>query len=111
MFKLKCTVRTKQTPDLEKLNIKKRISNTPLIFLNILHVELTLFCTSKYLNKVDIIKINLTCVSFDHVACRILVPQPGIEPGPLAVKAQRPNHWTAREFLPFFLMRLLENVK
>ena len=28
----------------------------------------------------------------------ILVPQPGIEPGPLAVKAQNPNHWTAREF-------------
>ena len=23
----------------------------------------------------------------------------GIDPGPLAVKAQSPNHWTAREFL------------
>ena len=32
-------------------------------------------------------------------ACRILVPQPGIEPRPLAVKAPGPNHWTAREFL------------
>ena len=36
----------------------------------------------------------------------ILVPCPGIEPGPLAVGAQSPNHWTAREFseiaiLPF----------
>ena len=29
----------------------------------------------------------------------ILVPQPGIEPGPPAVEAQSPNHWTAREFL------------
>ena len=29
---------------------------------------------------------------------RILVPQPGIEPVPLAVKAWNPNHWTAREF-------------
>ncbi|XP_059938559.1 zinc finger protein 69 homolog isoform X1 [Mesoplodon densirostris] len=28
----------------------------------------------------------------------ILVPQPGIEPGPLAVTARSPNHWTAREF-------------
>ena len=28
----------------------------------------------------------------------ILVPQPGIEPGPLAVKAPSPNHWTTREF-------------
>ena len=24
--------------------------------------------------------------------------QPGIEPGPMALKAQSPNHWTAREF-------------
>ena len=31
-------------------------------------------------------------------ACRILVPQPGIEPRPLAVKAQGPNHWAARDF-------------
>ena len=33
------------------------------------------------------------------MACRILVPPPGIEPGPLAVKAQSPNHWTTREIL------------
>ena len=33
-----------------------------------------------------------------HAACGILVPQPGIEPGPLAVKAQSPNHWTSKEF-------------
>ena len=32
------------------------------------------------------------------VACRILFPQPRIEPVPLAVEAQSPNHWTAREF-------------
>ena len=31
-------------------------------------------------------------------ACGILVPQPGVEPGPLAVKARSPNYWTAREF-------------
>ena len=30
-------------------------------------------------------------------ACRILVPQPGIEPRARAVKVQSPNHWTARE--------------
>ena len=28
----------------------------------------------------------------------ILIPQPGIEPGPLEVKAQSPNHWTTGEF-------------
>ena len=33
-----------------------------------------------------------------HVACGILVPRPGIEPRPLAVRAQSPNHWTARVF-------------
>ena len=27
----------------------------------------------------------------------MLVSQPGIESGPLAVKAQSPNHWTDRE--------------
>ena len=32
-----------------------------------------------------------------HVACGILIPQSGIEPTPLAVKARGPNHWTARE--------------
>ena len=31
-------------------------------------------------------------------ACGILVPQPGIAPRPLAVKAQSSNHWTTREF-------------
>ena len=33
-----------------------------------------------------------------RMACGILVPQPGTEPGALAVKAPSPNHWTAREF-------------
>ena len=32
------------------------------------------------------------------VACRILIPQSGIEAQPSAVKAQSPNHWTTREF-------------
>ena len=31
------------------------------------------------------------------MACGILVPRPGIKPAPSAVKAQGPNHWTARE--------------
>ena len=33
-----------------------------------------------------------------RVACGILVPRPGIELGPSAVKTQSPNHWTSREF-------------
>ena len=31
-------------------------------------------------------------------ACGILVPWPGIEPGPSAVKVLSPNHWTSRKF-------------
>ena len=37
-----------------------------------------------------------------RMACGILVPRTGIEPAPLAVRAQSPNHWTAREF-PYLL--------
>ena len=32
-----------------------------------------------------------------RMACGILVPQPGLEPGPSAVTIWSPNHWTARE--------------
>ena len=42
------------------------------------------------------------------VTCGILAPWPGIEPRPLAVKAQSPNHWDAREspmLTPFKLVR------
>ena len=34
---------------------------------------------------------------FGVTACRILVPQPRLEPMPLAMKAQSLNHWTARQ--------------
>ena len=33
-----------------------------------------------------------------HAACRIIIAWPGVEPGPSAVKALSPNHWTARGF-------------
>ena len=34
-----------------------------------------------------------------HVDCGILVPQPGIELGPSAVRGWSLSHWTTREFL------------
>ena len=43
------------------------------------------------------ISLALLCGMLD------LVPQPGIIPMLLAVEAQSPNHWTAREVLPFSL--------
>ena len=41
------------------------------------------------------------CVFFQphSTACEILVPQPGTELGPSAVKVKSRNHWTAREVL------------
>ena len=44
------------------------------------------------------------CFSFFwpcHMACGILVPQPGIEPRPSKVRAQSLNHWTTRQFLGY----------
>ena len=37
--------------------------------------------------------------------CGILVPRPGFEPVPPAVEVQSPNHWTAREFPSFTLLK------
>ena len=36
-----------------------------------------------------------------HMACGVLVPNQGLKQGPLALKAPRPNHRTATEFLSF----------
>ena len=45
-----------------------------------------------------------------HMVCRTLVPQQGIEattlPPPTEVEAQRPNHWTTREFPELFISAL-----
>ena len=43
-----------------------------------------------------------------RMACRILVPYPGIHPGPPAVEARSPNQWTAREVprVYFFFLTL-----
>ena len=44
---------------------------------------------------------------FVYVACGILVPQPGIQPGPLALEAWSLNYWTTREvpLLSFFKLK------
>ena len=42
-----------------------------------------------------------------YVTCRILIPQPGIEPGALAVKVSSPNHWAIGEFRAIFLTIVL----
>ena len=41
------------------------------------------------------------------MAYKILIPQPGIEPGPQAVRLPSPNDLTAREFLsPYLSMKV-----
>ena len=63
-----------------------------------------------FLPIVDIISFLFTILIFhlsffffwlSHVACEILVPWPGIELGPSAVKSWCLNQWTTREFLHF----------
>ena len=42
------------------------------------------------------------------MTCDVLVPQPGIEPEPPAVKAPNPNHWTARDsFFAIFCLKYI----
>ena len=47
------------------------------------------------------------------MACGILVPQPGIEPAPLALEVQNLNHWTAREvpLVPFLVNLMNWNIE
>lgn len=43
------------------------------------------------------------------IACGITVPQQGIEPRPLTVKAWSPKHWTTRELPTFFFWGVKNN--
>ena len=42
-------------------------------------------------------QISLWVFLIHHTACGILVPQPGIEPGPPTVEAQNPSHWVPQD--------------
>ena len=55
-------------------------------------------CSSLSLSKIYWTYWMYVC----SMACRILVPQLGVEPGPLAGKERSPDHWTAREFPMFY---------
>ena len=46
----------------------------------------------------------LFCLGLHHTACGMLVPRPGIEPLPSAVRAQSPNHCTNGEFPVLFCL-------
>ena len=40
------------------------------------------------------------------MACRILIPQPGIEPEPPTVEVQSSTHWIARELPEIYLLNI-----
>ena len=61
----------------------------------------SLHVTGFRLGDFQILDTEQTFFFFSFLGClafRILVPQPGIQPGPKAVKPPNPSHWTAREF-------------
>ena len=47
-------------------------------------------------------RASLKLQHLDLVICGILVPRPGMEPGPPVLGAQCLSHWTTREILCFF---------
>ena len=61
-------------------------------------IHLLVICVSSL--KTGIFKSFALFLSFwpHWTACGMLVPWLGIKPAPSAVRAQSPNHWTAREF-------------
>ena len=70
------------------------VSLPPFIYLNVWRK------VKFFLNHCSISLLLFLFTSWPcRLACRILVPWPGIEPVPPAVEAQHPYHWTAKEFL------------
>ena len=66
-------------------------------FLRAFYMPHTVLSTSHALSHLTPSKL-LGFFGLHHRACGILIPQPGIKPMPSTVKAQSPNHWTARKF-------------
>ena len=57
---------------------------------------------SVFCQKFFLFFLVVVCLFWPYfTARRILVPQPGFEPGPPEMETWSPNHWIAREFLVF----------
>ena len=79
-------------------------SPIPLVFLK--------FLRSWFGSFITLLGISSTFGLFYFILtmlCNILVPWLGIEPITLAVGAQSPNHWTARQFPTFGLMSYIQH--
>ena len=76
--------------------------NSSSVYPQVLLIQTPISLNSTYLSYTISILTNALLFFFFFwkycLACEILVPRPGIEPRPLAVRLWSPNHWTAREF-------------
>ena len=80
-------------------------SQLPLILTSKRHISLTAYFKQRFPRCfISLVGwVFLLCL----MACRILVPTPGIKPGAPTVKVPSPNHWTAKEFLKGLLSFIL----
>ena len=79
------------------LNVRRGVVETPDFVVKLDMLELRAGCPQTCHNGILIILHFDFVFAFGHAAGGILVPQPGTEPAPSAMKALNPNNWTARE--------------
>ena len=81
-------------------------------FLNYVFVGLSSTFSASMMHPLlfPLVSLNFLEVGVLHyVACRILVPQPRIEPGPLALEAWSLKYWTTREVPPLVSLKWIED--
>ena len=87
------------------------VRNTNTILLSQSFIDCAMACKNKELFSCSFITGFSVFFWLRCTACGILDPQPGIEPGPSALKAQSPNYRTAREFPRFLNLRLIHDFR
>ena len=106
IYRLDSTSRNSITINLDlfyKLSSIKCIQDIPEnnFFMNLVYTALLNYCLSgkwKCYSAVFFFLDIFVCFWPDCLTCRTLVPIPGIEPGPSAMKVWSPSYWTAREY-------------
>ena len=104
---LLCFISISDTSIYKHTQVRRKRTRNPMLSNNLRSQTLrNIYITSDY-SSLPHCTFFLNCslylfiylfIWLHHMACGILVSQPGIEPVPSAVKAPSPNHWIAREF-------------